>query len=221
MGAFLQMKNLYPDLIQRAKELDYPASSICILEGNEIRLRESFPEAYNNLLSCRHNRDARTPIKYGQDLVASWLFEDMLMLDLKQAGIDIQKAGADKNREVLSSQKVSSSSDCLIRYKDKEILLELMCDYTGYWAKTHRMDLRDSKFEKMRDSQSLFLGVSLIDNTYILLDFTKEIEAKYIQSHWPYGGKPAYSVKLSQEQFHQLSFESISFDIKSCCYDRF
>lgn len=33
-----------------------------------------YPDTFSNLNSCGHNRDARTAIEYGQDLVASWLF---------------------------------------------------------------------------------------------------------------------------------------------------
>lgn len=213
MGAYQHMVGLYPDLIEKAKLFNYPASSICILEGDENKLQRCFPEAYNNLNSCKHHRDNRSAMEYGKDLVASWLFEDYLMENLQEAGINIKGAGADKNREVLSNAKVSASSDCLVSYNGKQRMLELMSDYTGYWARYHKMELRDSKFIKMKESNSLFLGVSTVDNKYILLDMSGEYDFSFIPSYFLYGGKPAYSIKLPVEAMKPLDFSKLASDI--------
>ena len=207
------MSNLHPDLVDKAKQYGYPESSICILSGDGAKLKVEFPETYKNLNSCKHNRDSRTAMEYGQDLVASWLFEDYLMESLQDAGIAIIGAGADKNREVLPVTKVSASSDCVVSYDGKERLLELMSDYTGYWAKYGKMELRDAKFTKMKSSKSLFLGVSTVDNKYILLDMCGEFEVKFIKSYFLYGGKPAYSVKLPKKSMKDLDFHILASDI--------
>lgn len=214
MGAYKHMLGLYPDLVEKAKSYNYPESSVCILKGNELELQQQFPETYNNLLSCRHNRDTRTPFEYGQDLVASWLFEDFLMENLTNAGLVVSAAGADKTREVLPHTKVSSSSDCVVSYNGKERLLELMSDYTGYWAKNGKIELRDAKFKKMQDSKSLFLGVSTMDNKFILLDIGEDFESKFIPSYFLYGYKPAYSIKLPKESMKSLDFTQLATDIK-------
>ena len=213
MGAYQHMLSLYPDLVDMATRFGYPESSLCILRGEEAKLRQDFPEAYKNLSSCKHNRDHRTAMEYGKDLVSSWLFEDLLMEELQKAGITIESAGPDKNREVLPTTKVSSSSDCLVSYNGKERLLELMSDYTGYWSKYGKMELRDSKFSKMKNSSSLFLGVSTKDNKYILLDMSREFEATFIPSYFLYGGKPAYSVKLPKAEMKELDFNALVEDI--------
>ena len=205
---------LYPDLVEKAKSYNYPASSVCILSGDEQRLNNEFPETSNNLASCRHNRDRRTPFEYGQDLVASWLFEDFLMENLKNAGLTVSGAGADKNREVLPTTRVSASSDCLVTYNGKTRLLELMSDYTGYWAKNGKMELRDAKFKKMQDSASLFLGISTVDNKYILLDMSGDFESTFIPSYFLYGWKPAYSIKLPKNQMKVLDFSILADEIK-------
>lgn len=207
------MSSLHPDLVDKAKQYGYSESIICILIGDEAKLKAEFPETYKNLNSCKHNRDSRTAMKYGQDLVASWLFEDYLMESLQEAGIAIIGAGADKNREILPNTKVSASSDFVVSYEGKERLLELMCDYTGYWAKYGKMELRDAKFTKMTSSKSLFLGVSTVDNKYILLDMGGEFEAKFIESYFLYGGKPAYSVKLPKQSMKDLDFHILASDI--------
>ena len=213
MGAFDYMNRIYPDLVKKALEHNYPESSVCILQGNLQRLKEEFPETYSNLMSCGHHRDRRTPLEYGQDLVASWLFEDSLIQELKNRGLSISKAGADKKREILVNAKVSASSDCTVSYLEKNRLLEIMNDYTGYWARYKKIDLRDSKFSKLQDSKSLFLGISSLDNKFVLLDMTKEIEYKYIPNHFPYGGKPAYSIKLPKNIMKGLDYTHLANEI--------
>ena len=145
MGAYNGMSQLLGDLVPIAESLNYPESSISVLRGDMQELQEKHPQTYNNLMSCRHNRDTRTPLEYGQDLVASWLFEDYLMKKLSEVGLAIAGAGADKNREILPNVKVSASSDCEVSYQGKTRGLEVMNDYTGWWKKTHHIDLRDQK----------------------------------------------------------------------------
>ena len=90
MGAYKNMLGLYSDLLEKARSYGYPESSICILSGDESKLKSEFPDTFSNLNSCKHNRDSRTAIEYGQDLVASWLFEDYLMENLQIAGMSIE-----------------------------------------------------------------------------------------------------------------------------------
>ena len=75
MGAFQYLSRLHLDLVEKARLYGYPESSICILEGDEKRLQSKYAEIFLNLNSCKHNRESRTVLEYGQDLVSSWLFE--------------------------------------------------------------------------------------------------------------------------------------------------
>ncbi len=219
MGAYQNMLGLYPDLIQKAKAYCYPPSSISILEGDEIKLKREYPSVYNNLMSCNHNRDKRSPMEYGRDLVASWLFEDYLIEHLQCEGISVSRAGTDKNREVLPNTKVSASSDCLIIYNGRERFLEIMSDYTGYWTSRNKMELRDSKFSKMHESKSLFLGISAVDQKYLLLDMSKDFDIMLIPAYIPYGRKPAYTIKLSKDLLKDFNFRHIADDIKNFILD--
>lgn len=214
MGAYLHVKEMFPNIIERAEKLNYPASSICILKGDIQKLQSQYIETYENLNSCRHNRDARSLIEYGQDLVASWLIEDLIIEELQNQGLNIKGDGSDKKREVLRAQKVSAGSDCLVVVGEKSKKLELMCDYTGYWKRTKKIDLRDSKFNKMKSTNSLFLGISTIDNTYVLIDIPKT-SASYIERHFPYGGKPAYSLTVKREDLMELDYLNLKEKILS------
>lgn len=215
MGAYSGMSQLLGDLVPISKSLNYPESSITVLKGDLRELQEKHPQIYANLLSCRHNRDTRTPLEYGQDLVASWLFEDYLMKNLSDAGLAISGAGADKNREILPNVKVSASSDCEVSYNGKTRGLEIMNDYTGWWKRTHHIDLRDQKYTKIVRTNSLFLGVSNSDNTYVLIEKMAEFPSKFIPSHMPYGYKPAFQLTISNNDLKPLDFSAIATQIKS------
>ncbi len=200
MGAFAALCQYYNrPLFEIAQDLAYSPSNIHILEGKEAILKEKYPDVYSNLLSCTHNKDNRTIIEYAQDLVASWIFEDTLIIDLQNSGLDIKKSGADKYRKILPNSKVSAASDTKISVNNKEIHMEIMCDYTGFWAREKKADLRDEKYNKLKKEEALFLGFDISNKQYLLIDFTQPVEARYTPSHFPYGGKPAYSINLKNQ----------------------
>lgn len=213
MGAFQQLSSLLGDLRPIAKKLNYPDSSICVLGGDIEVLKTNFPKTYDNLMTCGHNMDSRTPILYGQDLVASWLYEDYLMHELKSAGLDIIGAGADKNREILCNTRVSTDSDCLVSFNGKQKGLELMNDHKGFWKKTHKCHLRDQKYNKILKTGSIFLGVSTIDNTYFITDDISSVPSKFLPIH-PIWHKPAQELTITSEDLIPIDYNTIAKQIK-------
>ncbi len=220
MGAFAQLSAYYPDIIRKATELNYSEENLLILAGNEQALKDDYPETYANLLSCGHNKDGRSYMEYAQDLVASWVFEDDLMAQLAWEGLQITGAGADKERKILAHKQVSAGSDCLVSWRGRRVLLELMSDYTGYWTKYGQMDLRDDKYNKLVRSNSLFLGISTKDQKFIFLDFSTNVPATFIPSHRPYGYKPAYQVKVNRSSLLPFNIERLVELIKAAIETR-
>ena len=199
MGAYQQIARMYREgILAKAVELGYSQANLCILKGDLERLKNDFPECFRNLQSCLHNKDSRSLIEYARDLVASWIFEDTIVQKLVAAGLSTSLAGADQNREILATTKVSASSDCTIAFNGKHRHLEIMSDYTGWWESTGHMELRDAKYIKLSREKALFLGICTVSQKYILLDFAGQISARYISAHRPYGGKPAYSISLER-----------------------
>ena len=214
MGAFTELsKNIFKDIVAKAIELNYSESNILILSNKELALKEKYPNVYANLLSCKHNRDMRSPFEYAQDLVASWLFEDTLVKLLNDNGINVKLSGADKTRDILPTSKVSASSDTEVTINGVTRKMELMSDYTGYWTRNHKIDLRDDKFQKTKNTNSLFLGISTKDRKYILLDFSKPIQCIYINYHIPYGGKPCYSIIINDWDLKNFSIIDLANNI--------
>ena len=213
MGAFVGVSKLFGNkIIEYAKKAGYSEDNILILSGDEIELAKKYPETYQNLLSCRHHADRRTAIDYGKDLVASWLFEDYLFDILKNHSEDftVSLSGADKERKILARARTSSTSDYEIIYKDGTTRkMELMNDYSGYWAKNNRLDLRDSKYNKLKNESALLLPIAVGEQRCSIIDFSKEIDSTYIANHPPYGFKPAYQIPINSEAMIELKSEKL------------
>lgn len=215
MGAFTGSQSFfkYP-LVEVARRLGYDQDNLLILQGDIDTLSNMYPETYRNILSCQHHRDNRTPLAYAQDLVASWLVEDSFLEVLNSNGLYAELDGADQNRKILATAKTSASSDFIVSYNGNSRKLELMNDYTGYWARTGLLDLRDSKYQRLSAEQSLFLAVSTTTKDFALFDFSEEIRAHYIPSHRPYGGKPAYELSITNDMMFQTTPYNITAAIK-------
>lgn len=215
MGAFTGSQNFFNyTLTDVARRLRYSQDNLLILEGDIQSLQNLFPETYRNIMSCRHHRDNRTSLEYAQDLVASWLVEDSFLDVLNSNGLQATLDGADRNRRILANVKTSASSDFIVSYKGCSRKLELMNDYTGYWARTGLLDLRDSKYQSLTAEQSLFLAVSTTTREFSLYDFREEIPARFIPSHIPYGGKPAYQIKITNDMMAEATSYNITEAVK-------
>lgn len=215
MGAFTGSQSFFKhSLVEVAHRLGYAQDNLLVLQGNIQTLENLFPETYGNIMSCRHHRDNRTPLEYAQDLVASWLVEDSFLEVLNSNGLRAELDGADRNRRILANVRTSASSDFIVSYNGDSRRLELMNDYTGYWARTGLLDLRDSKYQRLTTEQSLFLAVSTTTREFALFDFSEAIPARFIQSHIPYGGKPAYQIRITKDMMDEATSYNITESIK-------
>lgn len=216
MGAYQQISRMYRDgILAKAAELGYSQANMCVLQGDLQSLENNFPECFRNLQSCLHNKDSRSLLEYARDLVASWIFEDTIVQKLIAAGLSTSLSGTDQNREILATTKVSACSDCAIAFNGKRRHLEIMSDYTGWWESTGHMELRDAKFTKLSRERALFLGICTVSQKYILLDFAGRINARYIPSHRPYGGKPAYSINIERAALKKFLMPPLVEELKA------
>lgn len=215
MGAFSGLTEFFGcNLAQLAAQLHYSEDNILVLQGDAAHLQKEYPEIYHNILSCKHNRDKRTPIHYAQDVVASWLFEDYLAAKFCQLGRNLTLTGGDRGRKLLPQAKVSSSSDCKYHHNGNILKVEIMNGYTSYWKNQGCLDLRDSKYDQLCADKGVLLCVDTSDRTFAIIDFTEAPPpAEYIPHHWPYGDKPAYRLLLSNVHFHAFLAQNIIDDL--------
>ena len=195
MGAYKGLKNFFgKDIIEVANDFHYSPENILILQGKFDLLKQNHRDTYKAITTCSHNQDTRSCEEYCKDLVASWLFEDYICKELINQGIQINKNGADKNREILNNYQVSANSDCYVSFNGSQRFLEIITDYNGYWSAKGVIDLRDNKLKSLIAENAILLGISTKDNKYFLIEMNGKTESIYIKNHKPYGDKPAYRI---------------------------
>ena len=145
---------------------------IYILEDNFEKLQIEYPNIWKSLQSCKHQRDKRTIEEYAKDLVSSWIYEDTILNYLKD-NFEIDLYGSDKERNILPNSKVSSDSDFCIKKNGKLVNIELVNSYTNYWKAYQRIDLRDNKFEKLKDKQAILICIDVYNKEFYLIDLKK------------------------------------------------
>jgi hypothetical protein len=139
-----------------------------------------------------HFRDSRSGAEYAADLIISWVQEDALLGVMTRAGLKVELDGTDKYRELLKPGEISATSDFVLTTRAVSRKLELAFDATGYWRKTGKFDLRDSKFDRLVNEKSILLGVAILTREAFVID-TKNMDGISIISipHHPVYKKPA------------------------------
>ena len=216
---YVMLEKFFDDtMINIAKKMGYSEDNILILENNVEQLKKDYSDVYDNLKSCRHNRDSRSEIEYAQDLICSWIFEDYLVFNLKLNGLDAELSGSDSGRKILQSSSVSSKSDIVINGNNNKMYIELVNDYRGYWSKYNKVDLRDDKYLHIKNlssgnNKSFLLGIDFCNKKFFLFDINNNQDVKYESFHYAYK-KPAYSINLKNTKYYDFSFEKICLEIR-------
>ncbi len=210
---YTELSNLFKyNLTNVAKSLGYSTYNLLILAKDFKTLQLEFPEVWNSLMSCRHQKDKRTITEYALDLVASWVYEDVILSELSKF-FDIELNGTDKKREILSSSKVKTDADYLITSNGNSTTLELVNSYTNYWKSSGKIDLRDNKFKKLERNNSLLVCIDIFNKDFFILDVKKNKTLfKYIPYHelW---GKPAYQLDINNMETTRLSLKNLTSEL--------
>lgn len=122
-------------------------------------------DLYIKKMCSLNNRDRRTPVEYARDLVISWLVEDMI-----KDYLQLTNNGSDAERNFLKSNQIKYDSDFVLGDR----LLELYVNFTNYWTKTRKIDLRMDKHAHLLKNKSLLLGIAFESCQFFLIDFSKE-----------------------------------------------
>lgn len=132
-----------------------------ILNRSLSEEQQSFIDNVCNL----NNRDSRTPSEYARDLVVSWLVEDVI-----KSYLNLKNNGADAERNFLKSRQIKYDSD----FKLNDRYLELYVNFTDYWIKQKKIDLRMDKHAHLVKHKSLLLGIAFNTYEFFMIDFGKE-----------------------------------------------
>lgn len=206
MNAFMELKKFFKtDLINFAKQLNYSQFNVELLSENKnecekkINLFNIDGVQLKNILSCSQQKDGRSPLDFAKDIVANWIFEDYLIDYIKNDKFKIIAYGVDKERNFLHTMKIKYDSDYKIKYKEKTFLMELSVNYLGYWQRENKLHLRCKKYDYLKRSNSLFLGIDMQNKKFILMDFATNFNSIYIEPHPPWQ-KPAYEINIHYKE---------------------
>jgi len=207
---FLSLTKLFKKpLSEVAKELNYSEENILILSENFEKLKSDHPKTWNALLSCKHNSDKRTFEKYALDLVSSWVYEDTVYKFLSKTGYDISLSGSDQNRNILPNSKVTSNSDFSIKRNNILRHVELINSYTDYWNRTNKIDLRDNKYIKLKNSEAIILCIDVFFKKFYIIDLgSNNYNIKFIPYHEPYG-KSVYQIDIREEKSIEFTINNL------------
>jgi len=178
-------------------------AELCIHILNDCPTVDEENYVNTKLGSLSHLRDKRSPLEYACDLIVGWTIEDGFIKLLEtEAGLKCSLVSADKRREFLRRPK--ASADISVETADGEgFRFELVKDFTGHWQKKKKIDLRDRKYLNLKEENGILVGIDFKYGKFFVLN-VNEAEAEYITSHYPYGGKPAYSISLRDVKFYDL-----------------
>jgi hypothetical protein len=133
-------------IIAVMKQFGYSDENFAIMSGDLNYLQQYSPDLFNELaFRTRGRTDTRNKLQYYQDLVAGWIYEDIVraVIEKQDKDLKIELNGADSAREV-KVRKVTNDADYKVIYKGKELLLELVMSHTGS-AERDGLNFRNNK----------------------------------------------------------------------------
>ena len=77
-----------------------------------------------------------------------------------------------------------------------------MNDWNDYWIRSDKLDLRDNKFLKLSNEQSLFLGIAPMSSKGIFLDFSEKLDFR--KRYNPAYSKSSYTLKKIRNRMSDI-----------------
>ena len=174
----------------------YPAKATLFsnLLNDELTIEEH-NYLFKKLGSLTHLKNKRTVEEYACDLVLGWVVEDVVLEILNRSGLRCYLSSADRKREFLT--KPRATPDIRVEVKSgPRARLELVKDFTGFWGKYQKIHLRDQKYKNLKKENGILVGIDFVHKIFFVLPLRKT-DAKFIESHYLYGGKPVFEVRLT------------------------
>lgn len=159
-----------------------------------LRLSDLNYKKLNELCSITYNRDVRTAVEYGIDLIYGWLAEDIVYHFLIKNGFYVVKNGVDKERAFLKNSNIKSDLDVVVGHSKKSRMYDIYFDSNGYWNKYNKMDIRESKWKEIHKQNA---GVICISNFgFAVIDGSSE---HTLAPNGAWGGKMSAKIEGVRE----------------------
>ena len=138
----------------------------------DLRLTDLDYKKLDELCNISFNKDSRSSVEYGIDLIYGWLAEDMVNEFLAKNGFAVKKSGVDKDRKFLKSSNIKSDLDISVGFNGVWKSYDIYFDSGGYWNKYNKMDVRESKWKELEKTGAAMICVS--NYGFMLVDTSSE-----------------------------------------------
>lgn len=125
-----------------------------------LRLSDINFDKLDKICNMSFNKDSRTSVEYGIDLIYGWLAEDMVAQFLTKNGFGVKRTGVDSERKFLKSSQIKSDLDISVLHQGVWKQFDIYFDSNGYWYKYNKIDIRESKWKELQRSNAGMLCVS-------------------------------------------------------------
>lgn len=168
---------------------NYHEDTITMIVDNKMSEEMSSRISQKQKSDTKNNNkliDNRSDIIFFYNFLISWILEDLIIYNqqiINDIGItDLKLNGADKNREILTVDRIRSQADFVgfDIINKKEIEIELSVDFTGYTTRNNKIDLRPRKTADLLHNDSYALLIFDFKNfIFYFLKNGKEYEIDY------------------------------------------
>lgn len=188
------------DIINFIESKDYNENNKLLVSLLYDSLDEKQEEKINNITSdLSHNKDHRESKEYLSELIRGWIMEDVLK-DLISEKYDVTLAGSDNERKILKDNKnITTEADLKIYNKSVEVIT----DFNSYWDYQDYIDLRDNKYNKIKNNNSLVLAVDIENNKIFIFDTDSVINSeKYYNENW---SKECHKLEIEDKNKYNIN----------------
>ena len=210
---FCALLSQFPEerIIDLMLKFNYSDENFAVMAWDIDYLLETNPNLFNKDDQWMNWRaDTRSRINYFQDLVAGWIYEDIVLNRLKlDSNIKVELYWSDSNRSILI-EKVTNKPDYKISYKWKYLLVELWMSHTWFCYETEYVNLRNNKRTHMVEYWAYFLEMETFalswKNKGLWIRFAivgwEELNDYKPEIKWT---KETDALHITKEKYHKLS----------------
>lgn len=182
LSSFCKSNNITStDLLKR-----FPSKADLLKRLIQDRLSPTDIHYITTSLGSAMNKDSRSTLEFGKELMTSWLWEEAVAIKL---GLHTNPDACDSGRELLRSG-INSQPDMLTT--DGKAV-EIVVDHTGFITKSGHLDLRGKKLQALIKANAMIV-VAFPDGTTIMLDPSK-CKVEHLPMH-PVWNKPASRITI-------------------------
>lgn len=161
-GCFAALKMWMEDkqIIEFMESRGWPEADFAVMKGDKHYIMKYCPELLEDNNGSDYRKDYRDNISYLQNLVSTWIFENIIAGNINKAGggkIFCSLNGTDKSREILTH--VTQKPDFMVSCNGIEKQMELSMSHTGLFYYDEIMHLRGHKRENIIKENAISLAV--------------------------------------------------------------